>query len=73
MPSCPKLEKGSSATSDATTSSGTAFLIAAGGAIVIWLAGVQMKFFAYLGALFLFSAPIAISFLISTSMAFVPV
>tara|TARA_B100001741_G_scaffold313700_1_gene321223 strand:+ start:2843 stop:3967 length:1125 start_codon:yes stop_codon:yes gene_type:complete len=42
---------------------GTAFLIAAGGAIVIWLAGVQMKFFAYLGVILLSVAPIAISFL----------
>ncbi|MAV56723.1 MAG: rod shape-determining protein RodA [Candidatus Pelagibacter sp.] len=42
---------------------GTAFLIAAGGAIVIWLAGVQMKFFAYLGVILLSIAPIAISFL----------
>ena len=42
---------------------GTSFLIAFGGMVVVWLAGVQMKFFAYLGALFLFSAPIAISFL----------
>ncbi len=42
---------------------GTSFLIAVGGAIVVWLAGVKLKFFAYLGTLFLFSAPIAISFL----------
>ena len=42
---------------------GTAFLIAASGAIVIWLAGVQMKFFAYLGAVFLAVIPVAISFL----------
>ena len=42
---------------------GTAFLIAAGGVIVIWLAGVKMKFFAYLGVIFLSIAPIAISFL----------
>ena len=42
---------------------GTSLLIAIGGAIVVWLAGVKMKFFAYLGALFLFSAPVAISFL----------
>ena len=42
---------------------GTAFLIAAGGVIVIWLAGVKMKFFAYLGVIFLSVAPIAISFL----------
>ncbi len=42
---------------------GTAFLIAASGAIVIWLAGVKMKFFAYLGAVFLAVIPVAISFL----------
>ena len=42
---------------------GTAFLIAAGGGIVIWLAGVKLKFFAYLGIVFLSIAPIAISFL----------
>ena len=42
---------------------GTSFLIAAGGVIVVWLAGVKMKFFAYLGGLFLLSAPVAISFL----------
>ena len=42
---------------------GTAFLIAAGGAVVIWLAGVQMKFFAYLAAVFLSVTPVAISFL----------
>ncbi len=42
---------------------GTAFLIGAGGAVVIWLAGVQMKFFAYLGIIFLSVTPVAISFL----------
>ena len=42
---------------------GTSFLIAVGGAVVVWLAGVKMKFFTYLGVLFLFSAPVAISFL----------
>ncbi len=42
---------------------GTAFLIAAGGVIVIWLAGVKMKFFAYLAIAFLAVAPVAISFL----------
>ena len=42
---------------------GTSFLIAAGGVVVIWLAGVKMKFFAYLGVIFLFIAPVAISFL----------
>ena len=42
---------------------GTAFLIAAGGVVVIWLAGVKMKFFTYLGIAFLSIAPVAISFL----------
>ena len=42
---------------------GTAFLIGAGGAVVIWLAGVQMKFFAYLGVVFLSVTPVAIAFL----------
>ena len=42
---------------------GTAFLVAAGGVIVIWLAGVKMKFFAYMGLIFISIAPIAISFL----------
>ena len=42
---------------------GTAFLIAAGGTAVVWLAGVKMKFFAYLSVIFLSIAPIAISFL----------
>ena len=42
---------------------GTAFLIAAGGVVVIWLAGVKMRFFAYLGIVFLSVAPVAISFL----------
>ncbi len=42
---------------------GTAFLIGAGGAVVIWLAGVKMKFFAYIGVIFLSITPIAISFL----------
>ena len=42
---------------------GTAFLIAAGGVVVIWLAGVKLKFFAYLAAIFLSITPIAISFL----------
>ncbi len=42
---------------------GTAFLIGAGGIVVIWLAGVRMKFFAYLGVIFLSITPIAISFL----------
>jgi len=42
---------------------GTSFLIAASGVIVTWLAGVKMKFFAYLGIIFLSIAPVAISFL----------
>ena len=42
---------------------GTAFLVAIGGTIVIWLAGVKIKFFGYLAAIFLSIAPIAISFL----------
>jgi len=42
---------------------GTAFLIGAGGTIVIWLAGVKMKFFAYLAVIFLSITPVAISFL----------
>mgnify|MGYP001425449290 CR=1 FL=1 len=42
---------------------GTAFLIAISGAVVVWLAGVKMKFFAYLSVIFLDVAPIAISFL----------
>ena len=42
---------------------GTSVLIAAGGIAVIWLAGVKMKFFAYLGIIFLSIAPVVISFL----------
>ena len=42
---------------------GTSVLIAAGGIAVIWLAGVKMKFFAYLGVIFLSIAPVVISFL----------
>ncbi len=42
---------------------GTAFLIGFGGAVVIWLAGVKIKFFGYLAAILLSIAPIAISFL----------
>ena len=41
---------------------GTAILIAAGGIIVTWLAGVKIKFFAYISILFISLAPIAISF-----------
>ena len=42
---------------------GTSILIATGGVIVAWLAGVKIKFFAYLSVLFITLAPIAISFL----------
>ena len=42
---------------------GTSILIAAGGLIVAWLAGVRVKFFAYSGILFISLLPIAISFL----------
>ena len=42
---------------------GTAFLIGIGGAIVVWLSGVKIKFFAYLSIVFLSIAPVVISFL----------
>ena len=42
---------------------GTALLIAAGGIVVAWLAGVRVKFFAYASLLFITFLPIAISFL----------
>jgi len=42
---------------------GTALLIAAGGLVVAWLAGVRVKFFAYSTLLFISLLPIAISFL----------
>ena len=42
---------------------GTGALIAAGGVVVAWLAGVRIKFFAYASIIFLSLAPIAISFL----------
>ena len=42
---------------------GTSILIAVGGVVVAWLAGVKIKFFAYLSVLFISLAPIAISFL----------
>ena len=42
---------------------GTSVLIAAGGIAVIWLAGVKIQFFAYLGIIFLSIAPVIISFL----------
>ena len=42
---------------------GTALLIAAGGLTVAWLAGVRVKFFAFLGLAFIALLPIAISFL----------
>ncbi len=42
---------------------GTALLIAAGGIVVAWLAGVRAKFFAYSSIVFISLLPIAISFL----------
>ena len=42
---------------------GTSVLIAVGGIVVVWLAGVKMQFFAYLGIIFLSVAPVVISFL----------
>ena len=42
---------------------GTSILIAAGGIVVVWLAGVRIKFFAYSSILFLALLPVAISFL----------
>ena len=42
---------------------GTSILIAAGGVVVAWLAGVRIKFFAYSALLFLALLPVAISFL----------
>ena len=42
---------------------GTALLIAAGGIIVAWLAGVRAKFFVYSSLIFISLLPIAISFL----------
>ena len=42
---------------------GTALLIAFGGLIVAWLAGVRVKFFAYSTLIFISLLPIAISFL----------
>ena len=42
---------------------GTSILIAAGGIVVAWLAGVRIKFFAYSTLLFLALLPVAISFL----------
>ena len=42
---------------------GTSILIAAGGVVVTWLAGVRIKFFAYSSILFLALLPVAISFL----------
>ena len=42
---------------------GTSILIAAGGVIVVWLAGVRIKFFAYASILLISLLPIAISFL----------
>ena len=42
---------------------GTSILIAAGGLVVAWLAGVRVKFFAYSMLVFIALLPIAISFL----------
>tara|TARA_X000000368_G_scaffold231893_2_gene183181 strand:- start:1640 stop:2764 length:1125 start_codon:yes stop_codon:yes gene_type:complete len=42
---------------------GTSILIAIGGIAVAWLAGVKIKFFAYMSIFFISLAPIAISFL----------
>ncbi len=42
---------------------GTAILIASGGLVVAWLAGVRVKFFAYSMLIFISLLPIAISFL----------
>ncbi len=42
---------------------GTSLLIAAGGLIVAWLAGVRAKFFAYSTLVFILFLPVAISFL----------
>jgi rod shape determining protein RodA len=42
---------------------GTSILIAVGGVFVAWLAGVRIKFFAYMSIFFISIAPIAISFL----------
>ena len=42
---------------------GTSILILSGGVIVVWLAGVRLKFFAYALGLFVATTPIAIAFL----------
>ena len=42
---------------------GTSILIASGGIIVVWLAGLRAKFFVYASILFISLMPIAISFL----------
>ena len=42
---------------------GTSILIAAGGIVVVWLAGVNIKFFGYAALAFAALAPLAISFL----------
>ena len=42
---------------------GTSLLIAAGGIVIAWLAGVRLKFFAYALLIFISLLPIAISFL----------
>ena len=41
---------------------GTSLLIAAGGVVVAWLAGVRAKFFAYATLIFILFLPVAISF-----------
>jgi rod shape determining protein RodA len=42
---------------------GTSLLIAAGGAVVVWLAGVKLKFFGFAFVAFVALLPVAISFL----------
>ena len=42
---------------------GTSLLIASGGIVIAWLAGVRLKFFAYAFVIFIALLPIAISFL----------
>lgn len=42
---------------------GTSLLILASGVVITWLAGVRLKFFAYLSGLLIILAPIAIAFL----------
>ena len=42
---------------------GTSLLILVSGVVVVWLAGVKLKIFAYMSGLFLVLAPVAIAFL----------